>query len=144
MWESDYLRGNSDLRNECWCMLAVHPAQFASGECCLIVGKSVKFELMISLCPARFHRLLGLIEFDSEEMEVISVATSSISNLKLRGSEFVVELSFTVSLNRIYEFVERLENEEILQWLKANVPEEFLSPPPPKPGKGRRTNTFRW
>ncbi len=59
MWESDYLRGNSDLRNECWCMLAVHPAQFASGECCLIVEESVKFELMISLCPARFHRLLG-------------------------------------------------------------------------------------
>ncbi len=130
MWESDYLRGNADPHNECWCMLAVHPAQIANGECCLIVEESVKFELTVSLCPARFHRLLGVVEFDSKEFEVISVATSGISNLEVRGSEFVVELSFTVSLNRIEEFIERLENEEILQWLQSNVPAEFLPLPP--------------
>lgn len=130
MWESNHLSGNADLQNECWCTLAVHSAQIADGECCLIVEESVKFELMISLCPARFHRLLGLIEFDSKEFEVISVATSGISNLEVRGSEFVVELSFTVSLNRIEEFIEHLENEEILQWLQSNIPEEFLPLPP--------------
>jgi len=144
MRKSAIFNGGVDLHNECWCMLADHPDQIANGKCCSIVDGSVKFELVISLCPARFHRLLGLIEFDSEECEVIGVKPPIISNLEVVGTDLVVELSFTVRLNRIYKLVEHLKSEELLQWLKANVPKKFLSPPPPKARKERRAHIFHW